>query len=113
MSQNLQDVIVLLNHIARKWGGQVVMAERTDAMTNECLVCVDVRDNVMVAQRERVAPMVSHIRTAVGGHFPSVVVEEVGYQGPMFDNGLHKVYLEIREIPHRPHSWADFLGRHL
>jgi hypothetical protein len=54
--------------------------------------------------------MLAHIRTAVQGHFPQVVVEEAGYQAPMIDNGLHKVYLKIRETPHRPQSWAGFLG---
>ncbi len=109
---DMKDVLRLMNHIAAKWGGQIVMAEQTSvtASGREIQVCVDVRDNVMVAYREVLRPMISHIQTAMG-HFPNIVVEEIpgGYQAPTNESKKHQIFFRLTEGTSRPpQSSNDF-----
>jgi hypothetical protein len=100
----------MVTHCASRYGGQLVMAERTNINENEVVCCLDVKDSVMIAQRERLKPMLSLIKQAVEGHFPGVTVEELQYQPPIFENGLHKQYLRIKEEKQMPRSWSKLIG---
>src|SRR5437868_13574863 len=98
---DMRDVLRLLQHIASRYGGQLAMAQRTTVAENECVVCVDVRDNVLVAGRERLNGMNAAIKQAVMGYFPDVDVQACDYQCMTSENlahRVHKQFFKIREV---------------
>jgi hypothetical protein len=105
---DLRDVLRLITYVAQRYHGHISMAERTNAAMNECVLCVDVRDSMIVAGPERLSGMNAAIREAVTGHFPGVELTPLNCDDKRETAQMFKQYFQIKETStHRPNRWGD------